>query len=144
MVSRLRWARALSGAVAIEALAILALAALVVFFGPHTPDGDTVFAQNWGLWVGPIAGAVFSFLGGRWITRGLARDRIANGLILGIATSVLDAALLVLAAAPFQLVFVVSGGLKLAGAALGAATARAQTARDQPREDQNQTAQSPP
>ena len=69
---KIRWIKLIAGAIAAEVLAILILILLVAIFGPRDQAQAQVYAEKLGVWVGPLAGIVLSFLGALWVSRGLA------------------------------------------------------------------------
>jgi hypothetical protein len=104
---------------------ILILIALVATFGPSEPASAQAFAERLGRWVGPIGGAVCSFLAAFCVARHLTSGRITNGVAVGVFLAVLDVVLLVASQAPFQWLFVVSNlGKILAGYIGGVASFR--------------------
>jgi|SRR5688572_24488067 len=125
---KIRWMRLIAGAIAAEVLAILILILLVAIFGPRDQAQAQAYAQKLGLWVGPLAGLVLSFLGALWVSRELASGRLLHGFLFGLVYALVDVALLVVAQAPFAWLFVASDGGKvlagLAGGLLAASRAR--------------------
>ena len=125
---KIRWIRLVAGAIAAEVLAILILVLVVAIFGPRNQAGAEAFAQRLGLWVGPLAGVVLSFLGALWVSRGLTSGRLLHGFLFGLIYALVDVALLVAGQAPFMWLFVASdGGKLLAGIAGGLVAARSRT-----------------
>jgi hypothetical protein len=104
---------------------ILILIALVTTFGPSDPASAQAFAERLGRWVGPIGGALYSFLAAFCVARPLTSGRKTNCVAAGVFLAVLDVVLLVASHAPFQWLFVVSNlGKILAGYIGGVATFR--------------------
>ena len=122
---KIRWGRMILGAIAAEVTAILILVAVVAIFGPRNQAQAEVYAQRLGLWVGPLAGVVLSFLGALWVSRGLASGHLLHGFLFGLIYAMVDVALLVAGQAPFMWLFVASdGGKFLAGIAGGLVAAK--------------------
>lgn len=72
--------------------------------------------ERLGRWVGPIGGALCSFLAAFCVARPLTSGRKTNVVAVGFFLAVLDVVLLVASQAPFQWLFVVSNlGKVLAG-----------------------------
>jgi hypothetical protein len=104
---------------------ILILIALVATFGPSDPAIAQAFAERLGRWVGPVGGALCSFLAAFCVARPLTSGRKTNGAAVGVFLGVLDVVLLVANHAPFQWLFVVSNlGKILAGYIGGVASFR--------------------
>ncbi len=104
---------------------ILILIALVATFGPSEPASAQAFAERLGRWVGPIGGALCSFLAAFYVARPLTSESKTNGVAVGGGLAVLDIVLLVASHAPFQWLFVVSNlGKILAGYIGGVASLR--------------------
>jgi hypothetical protein len=95
---------------------ILGVLVLVVLFGPSDPNHAQAFAEKLGGWVGPISGFVFCFLGALWVTKRLANDQVANGLVLGLAAAAFDIGILIAIGASLQPVVAVANvGRVIAG-----------------------------
>ena len=125
---RIRWIKLISGAIAAEVLAILILVLLVAIFGPRDQAQAQAYAEKLGVWVGPLAGIVLSFLGALWVSRGLTSGHLLHGTLFGFFYTLVDVALIVAAQAPFMWLFVASeGGKLLAGIAGGMVAARSRT-----------------
>ena len=104
---------------------ILILIALVATFGPSEPASAQAFAERLGRWVGPVGGALCSFLAAFCVARPLTSGRITNGVAVGVFLAVLDVVLLVASQAPFQWLFVISNlGKILAGYIGGVASSQ--------------------
>ena len=117
---KIRWIRLVAGAIAAEVLAISILICLVAIFGPKDYGQAQAFAEKLGVWVGPLAGVVLSFLGALWVSRGLTDGHLLHGFLFGLIYALVDVALLVAGQAPFMWLFVASdGGKLLAGIAGG-------------------------
>jgi len=113
------WLKLIIGPMVAEISAILTLVAVVAIFGPDNYEAAQAYAERLGYWVGPIAGVSFSFLGGFWIARPLARGQVGLGALFGLVAGAIDVTLLVAMQAPFEWVFVVSNGGKVLAAAAG-------------------------
>jgi hypothetical protein len=122
---KIRWIKLIAGAIAAEATAILILVLVVAIFGPRNQAQAEAYAQRLGLWVGPLAGVVLSFLGALWVSRGLAGGHLLHGFLFGSIYALIDVALIVASQAPFMWLFVASdAGKFLAGIAGGWVAAR--------------------
>jgi len=113
------WGRIIVTAVIVEVAAIAVLVAIVALLGPRNAAGAKEYAERLGQWVGPIGGATLCFVGGFWVAQASSSSRVLHGVLVGIATAVIDAALLLVAGAPFQLLFVASNIGKVLAGALG-------------------------
>jgi hypothetical protein len=122
---KIRWIKLIAGAIAAEATAILILVLVVAIFGPRNQAQAEAYAQRVGLWVGPLAGVVLSFLGALWVSRGLPGGHLLHGFLFGLIYALVDVALLVGSQAPFMWLFVASdAGKFLAGVAGGLVAAK--------------------
>jgi hypothetical protein len=115
----IRWGRIIIAGVTVEVAAIAVLVAIVAIFGPHDAAQAQAYAERLGQWVGPIGGAILCFVGGFWVSRKSSSSRVLHGVLVGTATAVIDAALLVAMWVPFQLLFVVSNTGKVLAGGLG-------------------------
>ena len=106
-----------------EALPIAALAVVIAFFGPSDPVAASDYANAMGAWIGPIGGALVVLLGARLVGSGAERP-VAQGAVIGVAVAIIDGALLVLAGAPFAMLFVVSNVGKIVAGIVGGLWAR--------------------
>ena len=121
--------RIVFAALSVEALSIVGLVAVVALFGPHENVAASEFARRTGQWFGPVSGTLLTIAGGLWVARAVPRSRVQAGLALGLTVAGIDAGLLLLAATPFQWLFVASNlGKVLAGAAGGVLAGRESTA----------------
>jgi len=121
----IRWGRIIVAGVTVEAAAIAVLVVIVALFGPRDATGAQDYAKRLGQWVGPIGGAMLCFVGGVWVARTSCSSRVLHGILVGTATAVIDAALLLASGVPFQLLFVASNiGKMLAGGLGGWAASR--------------------
>ena len=116
---KVRWVKLILGAIAAEAGAVVALVCVVAFFGPKEANEAQRYAEKMGQWVGPIAGAIFSFIGALWIGRSLMRDHLLHGLLFGLFVVAVDVSLLVAMRAPFEWLFVISDAGKVAAGVIG-------------------------
>ena len=104
---------------------ILILIVLVATFGPSEPASAQAFAERLGRWVGPVGGALCSFLAAFCVARPLTSGNKTNGVAVGFFLAVVDVVLLVASHAPFQWLFVGSNlGKILAGYIGGVASSR--------------------
>ena len=111
-------------AIAIEVAGIVGLIAIVAAAGPGERVAALAFAQQVGLWFGPLCGALLCFGGGYWLGRRSMRP-VLTGAALGLVVAAIDLALLVADGADFAGVFVLSNVLRVVcGAAGGRAAAR--------------------
>ena len=116
---KVRWIKLILGAIAAEVGAIVALVCVVAVFGPKEASEAQRYAEKMGPWVGPIAGAIFSFIGAWWIGRSLTRGHLIHGLLFGLLVAAIDVSLLVAMRAPFEWLFVISDVGKVAAALIG-------------------------
>ncbi len=115
-----RWARAVIAIFLAEAAPILALIIAVAVFGPHDAAGDQAFAERMGAFIGPIGGALFTFLAAFWATRILPSGKIAAGAAIGAGVVAIDALILVAGGVGFIWLFALSwAGRLIAGTAGG-------------------------
>ena len=120
-----RWGRVTIGRIIAEFAVILILIALVATFGPSEPASAQAFAERLGRWVGPIGGALSSFLAAFCVARPLTSGNKTNGVAVGFFLAVVDVVLLVASNAPFQRLFVGSNlGKILAGYIGGVASSQ--------------------
>jgi hypothetical protein len=121
----IRWGRVIVGGMIAEVTVILILIALVATFGPSDPASAQAFAERLGRWVGPIGGALCSFLAAFYVARPLTLGNKTNGAAVGLFLAVLDVVLLAASQTPFQWLFVGSNlGKILAGYIGGVASFR--------------------
>ena len=107
-------------AVAIEVVSILSLVAVVAAVGPNEKVAATQFAEQTGVWFGPLSGAILCFLVARWLTGAMTAGQVLCGAALGLAVAIVDVALLVAGGTDFRLLFVASNILRvIAGSAGG-------------------------
>lgn len=116
---KVRWVRLILGAIAAEVGAIVALVCVVALFGPKEANEAQRYAEKMGQWVGPIAGAIFSFLGAFWIGHSLTRGHLVHGLLFGVFVAAVDVSLLVAMRARFEWLFVILDVGKVAAAVMG-------------------------
>ena len=120
---KIRWGRLVIGSIAAEFTLIALLVALVAIFGPNDPHAAQTFAEHLGRWVGPIGGALITFILSLWIGRRLSTAQVVHGVLLGCMLALIDVAILVASRTPFEWVFVVSNLVKIAAGYLGGITA---------------------
>ena len=121
----IRAGRIVIAAVATEVIAILGLIAVVASFGPNEMAAAQQFAERVGFWFGPLSAFVLCIAAAFWVTKGLAAGHVYQGALVGVAAALVDTILLVLSAAPFQPMFVLSNlGRVLAGAIGGLLASR--------------------
>jgi hypothetical protein len=116
---KVRWVKLILGAIAVEAGAIVALVCVVAVFGPKEANEAQRYAEKMGPWIGPIAGAIFSFIGAWLIGRSLTQGHLIHGLLLGLFVAAVDVSLLVAMRAPFEWLFVISDVGKIAAGVIG-------------------------
>ena len=110
------WTRLIGAAIVAELIPIVLLVALVAIFGPRDVEGAEQFAQWLGSIVGPIGGAIATFLLAIWVAKKVPEGKLRHGIILGVMVALIDATLLVAGGSGFRLLFVFSGlGRILAG-----------------------------
>jgi hypothetical protein len=115
----IRAGRIVIAAIATEVVAILALVAIVALFGPNENVAAHQFAERIGYWFGPASGFVLCIVAAVWVTRGLVSGHVYQGVLLGVAAAAIDITLLVLSAAQFQPIFVISNFGRLLAGAIG-------------------------
>ena len=115
---KLRVGRIIIAAVAAEILGILALIVLVMIFGPSDQALIQEFAENLGLWVGPISGFLLCTLGGYWVASGSERP-VLNGSSMGLAGAVLDVSVAILIGATLAPILLFSNIGRIIGGTLG-------------------------
>ena len=116
---KIRWLRLIPAAIVAELIPIIALIAIVALFGPGDPAEAEAYATRLGPWVGPLGGALATFLLAIWVARPLATGHVLHGALLGVLVALLDAGLLVAGSTPFQWLFVVSGLGRIVAGSLG-------------------------
>lgn len=116
---QIRWLRLILGAIAAEIAAILALVCVVAIFGPNTAEAAQAYAQKAGRWVGPWAGALFSFIGAVWVGRSVESGKLIHGVLFGFLLALVDVVLLLAMRAPFEWVLVVSDAGKIIAGSIG-------------------------
>jgi hypothetical protein len=79
----IRWGRVIIGGIIVEVAVILILIALVAAFGPLETVSAQAFADRLGRWVGPIGGALCSFLAAFYVARLLTSGNRTNGVAVG-------------------------------------------------------------
>ena len=119
------------GVVAAEAVPVLLLVLAMLFVGLSIggqPNQET--ASAWGSWIGPIGGAISTFIVGRMLARRSKRP-LQLGLALGIAVALFDLGLTWALAqgTPFRLLFIVSALSRAVGGGLGGFAAAQRAAR---------------
>ncbi len=117
--TRILWLRLIIGAVLVEMSSVIALVVVVAVFGPNEATAAQAYAERLGRWVGPIAGAVFTFAGAFLMARRLPGRRLLHGALFGFFVALVDVAILVAMQAPFEWLFLISDVLKLAAGYLG-------------------------
>ena len=109
-----------------ELAPILLLVIVVLIYETKGVDAQTrqAFAERVGAWLGPIAGAIFTFGFGFLAVRGIDRP-LLHGTLIGVAVAVLDAVLTMATGAAFIPLFAASWtGRVVAGVAAGLLAAR--------------------
>ena len=115
----IRWLRILGAAVVAEIIPIVLLVGIVAIFGPTDSAQAQDFAARLGTWVGPIGGALATFLLAIWVARPLKADHMLHGGLLGLFVALLDGGLLIASATEFQWLFVFSGLGRIVAGLLG-------------------------
>ena len=109
-----------------ELTPILLLVVVVLIYETRGVDPQTrqAFAERVGMWLGPIVGAIATFVVGFFAARGTDRP-LLHGTIIGIAVALLDAVLTMATGAKFVPLFAASWtGRLIAGIAAGLLAAR--------------------
>ena len=110
----------LGSAVVAEIIPIAVLFIVVAIAQPGSVDAASEFATRAGAWVGPIVGALATFLIAYLLTKNHKENTIRAGALFGVLVALLDALILGADARQFQLLFLISGiGRVIAGAAGG-------------------------
>ena len=127
---RIKFARAVTAAVAAGVLGVAALAILVAVLGPGGSFAESMpFAQRLGAWVGPISGFVFCLLGGWWTAKPTAQgDKLLNGFAMGTAGAVLDIAISLSSGAGWAALLLISNAGRIIGGTIGGWIAAKRTA----------------
>jgi hypothetical protein len=116
---KLRLGRIAIAAVLAEVLGVLALVVLVAILGPSGFEAAKPFAERLGAWVGPISGFVLCVAGGYWVARSAGPNYLGNGVAMGLAAALVDAASAVALGASFHVLLVVSNIGRVLGGLLG-------------------------
>lgn len=120
----LRWRRILVGGLFVLLLPV-ALIALVVIAGPDEREAAARFAETLSRWPDLLFGIAAAFFVGWFVARPAPDRRVLHGALVGLVAAALDVLILIVAAAPFEWIHVVSiVGVIAAGAAGGAFAAR--------------------
>src|SRR5947209_815507 len=85
--SRLRWVRALLAGIAAELLTILAIVLAVTVYraGAAHAAGDVErFSAQAGLAIGPVGGALFTFVMALWALRGVGGRYITHAVLVAV------------------------------------------------------------
>jgi hypothetical protein len=101
-----------------EILPILTLVLIVIAFGPADEAGSEAFANRAGAWVGPLVGALVTFLASRW-AGGVSSRPLLQGGVIGVGVAAIDLAILFGSGVPFAPLFAVSNGGKVLAGLLG-------------------------
>jgi hypothetical protein len=110
---------------------VLLLFALVALFGLHDQTEAQAYAAHLGRWVGPIGGAIMTFLAALWVARGAPPFELRHGIVLGVFAALLDVGLLLASGAAFEWIFAASNtGRVVAGTLGGAVAGRRESAVD--------------
>mgnify|MGYP001552660548 CR=1 FL=1 len=115
----IRWLRIILAGVIAEIVPIVILVIVVATMGPGEPEADQEFAKRFGMYIGPIAGAVAAFVFAIWVARPLSDKLVLHGFLLGAFIALLDAALLVAGSSEFQWIIVFSGLGRIVAGTLG-------------------------
>ncbi len=115
----IRWLRLLGAAIVAEIIPIGLLVVLVAIFGPTDATEAQEYATSLGAWVGPLGGALATFVLALWVARPLVAGHVLHGVLLGVFVALLDAGLLVAGSTGFQWLFVFSGVGRILAGALG-------------------------
>lgn len=115
----IRWKRVLVGAVFVTLLPFALLALVTIAFSPSDPVRATSFAVTAGRWAGPVGGTFIAALIAFLIARSLVDRRLLHGALIGLLAVCFDVGILMLAAPPFDWLFVAGNVGRLAGGAAG-------------------------
>ena len=115
----IRPGRILVVAILAETLAVLTLVLAVALFGPSEPSAAQAYAERIGLWVGPIAGFLFTMAGGWWVAKNLANSQVRSGFVLGVVVAIIDISILLLSGAEFLPIFAISNIGRVIAGSLG-------------------------
>jgi hypothetical protein len=116
---QLRWSRLVVGALVAEFVPVALLVVLVAVLGPDDAAAATAYAESLGRWVGPIGGAVMTFLAAVWVARPMRSLELRHGVVLGILAALLDVTVLVASGAPFEGLFLISNAGRIIAGTLG-------------------------
>ncbi len=132
----IRWLRILGAAIVAEIIPIVLLVALVAIFGPSDAGEAQEYASRLGSWVGPLGGALATFLLALWVARPLVDSHVLHGALLGFLVALLDAGLLIAGSTGFQWLFVISGVGRIVAGTLGGYLAHHRSITTHPEADQ--------
>ena len=114
----IRWLRLILGVIIAEVVPIVLLIVILAIMAPAADQAEDV-ASNLGAWVGPIGGALATFLMAWWVARPLPEGHVHHGVLLGVGVALLDAGLLVVGATGFAWLFVASGMGRIVAGTMG-------------------------
>ena len=114
-----RWVRLIVAALLTELLTIVTLVIAVAVFGPSDSQEAQAFAQRHGYWIGPLAGFVFTAVGGWFVARAFDDNFLVNGFLLGLLVALIDVSIIVASGSSFDPIFVVSNIGRLIAGTLG-------------------------
>jgi hypothetical protein len=118
----MRWGRALSAGILAELATIVLIVLVVTLYRvvqPARAPGDVeAFGARAGAVLGPLGGAVFTFLFALWVARGVRTQRIAHGLMVAVGAIALHLAGALATPDGYRPLYVMADALKLAAGAL--------------------------
>ena len=125
-LSEIKWVRVVLTAIVVFMASFLAVtlvvtgyASVLAFQARGAPDQAMInaFANQYGPWLGPISLILFTFLGARHVARSIDTAVQANGMAVGVLTSLIN--FVVEGARSFSLVSLLTVILTMAAAWLG-------------------------
>jgi hypothetical protein len=129
----LHWGKIAVGAIAAEGLTVASLVAVVIVYElvaaaqagvPLEEPAIQAWAEQAGRVVGPLGGAIWTFLVSVLVARRTRARPVAHGLAIGALLTAFDVAILVGMQAPFEILFVVSDAMRIAAGAAGGYASR--------------------
>jgi hypothetical protein len=125
---QLHWGKIVVGALVAEVLAVATLVAVVLVYElvswaqagvPLEGPAIQAWAEQAGRVVGPLGGAVWTFLASALVARRARERPVAHGLAIGVLLAVFDVVFLVGMQGSFELLYVGSNALRMAAGAAG-------------------------
>jgi hypothetical protein len=116
---KLRWRRILLGVLVAEVVPIVVLVAMVAVSGSREATQAQAFAASVGRGVGPVGGAILTFIMSAWAGWPVPALALRHGLALGGLAAAIDLSIILAAGTPFELLFGVSNAGRVIAGALG-------------------------